>query len=213
MEKHISPFSPYGHDLTTSARRGQFEPRLGVYEAEIARIFQILSRQAKNHVAVLDRGDGTGWQVATEVIRRLAIGDAPEALCSLRAVALDCDALVAGIPDVEKAKQIHQELRSGKGWKVADDPLERPLLKCFRSLRHHPERVLLVIEQLPRFLGAEWDTSPLEGRNHLFSALLRRQVQLLTACDVQAYRQWVGRDAALERCIQVVSMPSLPDTF
>lgn len=254
MEKHAPSFAAFCQDLTTLARQGQFAPRVGTSEAEIARIFQILLRRVKNSVAVLDYGDGTGWQLATEVIGRLAIGVAPEALCSLRALALDCDALVGSIADVQEAKQIHQEVRSGKRggsflveeneaeenlfslfgrfpdgmehaervsiplldggsgrrWDVADDPLEQPLIECFRSLRHHPERVLLVIEQLPRFLGAEWDTSPLNGRDHLLSALLHQRVQLLTVCDVRAYRHWVGRDAALERCIQVVSMPGVP---
>lgn len=254
MEKHTPSFAAFCQDLTTLARQGQFAPRVGISEAQIARIIQILLRRAKNSVAVLDCGDGTGWQLATEVIRRLAIGDAPEALCSLRALALDANALVASIAHVEEAKQIHQEMRSGergepflvdeneaeenlfslfgrfpdgmehaehvsipfldggsgRKWDVADDPLERPLIECFRSLRDHPERVLLVIEQLPRFLGAEWDTTPLNGRDHLLSALLYQRVQLLTVCDVRAYCHWVRRDAALERCLQVVSMPGVP---
>jgi hypothetical protein len=183
MTSTSTSFEPYGHDLTTLARQNGFLPRRQAYETEIARIFQVLQRPAKHSVAVVDLGSGTSRQVALEVIRRMATGEVPEALCAFRAVAVDCDALVAGIPDLESAKEVHADFLSGKRgtplpeeneeneedlllqlghlpdgmehaehvvssllggkggwtWLVKDDPLQRPLIEFFQTLRQHHE--------------------------------------------------------------------------
>jgi hypothetical protein len=206
-------------------------------------------------VAVVDLGSGTSRKVALEVIRRMATGEAPEALCDFRTVAVDCDALVAGIPDLESAKEVHADFLSGKRgtplpeeneedegslqlqlgnlpdgmehaehvvssllggkggwtWQVKDDPLQFPLIEFFQTLRQHHKRLLLFIEHLPRFFGEEFDLYPLDGEAHLQSALAWRRVQVLIPCSVDVYRRSIERSAPLQRRIQVVCLPEVPD--
>ncbi len=92
------PLKEYGHNLTQVARQGGFAP-VGGYEASVARIFQILLRRGKdNHKynpLLLDLDEGRRWRVVSEVVRRIAAGEAPDSLSIREVIALNFEALFA----------------------------------------------------------------------------------------------------------------------
>jgi len=103
----VSPLVRYGHNLTLLAHQGVFSPAAGG-DAEVTRIFQmLLQRQRKTtshcNPMILDLDGRTRWPVIGEVIRRMALGEAPDPLPTTQVIALDYEALLSSNPNEEAA--------------------------------------------------------------------------------------------------------------
>lgn len=93
-----APLERYGHNLTELAKLGAFSPLKG-QDAVVNRMFQVLLREKKCNPVLLDSHEARRWAIVTEVIRRMAIGDAPDPLPNKHVIVLDYEALLADLPE------------------------------------------------------------------------------------------------------------------
>lgn len=227
-----SPLELYGHNLNHLAQQGTLAPLAG-YDTVIKRIFQILARNNKCNLAILTSDESLHWAIMAEVVRRMAVGEAPDPLSQLQVIALDYEALFAHLVDdtlirQERGKQrlapLLQKLASSEDesddewldrflqaalwpkleeWIAPTMVLER-LQSLFIAMRHSPNTTLLYVDHFHRLFGGEREKYPIDAANILKPALARREVQLIGACTLEQYRQHIERDAAIQRRMQEV---------
>jgi ATP-dependent Clp protease ATP-binding subunit ClpA len=237
-----SPPQAYGHNLTQLARQGAFPARAG-YEAAVERIFEMLLRRAgtsdlrfhRCNPLILDLDGSTRWKVIPEVIRRMAVGDAPDPLPTRQIIALDYELLLAKSPDdaafqppIAPSAALAEEEAGNDELETWDDferwfakhfphglwsPLEaweapniilQRLQAIFLAVRQSEGRILLCIDHFHRLLGGEEPTYPIQACTLLKPTLARREIQLIGACTLDQYRQWIFRDAAIQCRMQEV---------
>ncbi|HEX6123471.1 MAG TPA: hypothetical protein VFY89_09930 [Ktedonobacterales bacterium] len=178
---------PVGQDLITLALAGRFVPLVG-YEAEVARTLAILARvgdQRRNPVLIGEAGEAR-FAVVAEVVRRMAMGEAPEELAGRRVLALDVERLAAGARDHGESERRLREVL----WQV------------------NRRGCVLFVEDFPALLGGD-PRYPIDGAAVLKPALHRRQVRILGTATLDAYQRFIECDAAIHSCVVPVMLGEL----
>ncbi len=184
----------YAKDLTDLARKGKLDPVIG-RDSEIRRIMQVLSRRQKNNPVLIGE-PGVGKTAIVEgVAQRIISGDIPESLRGKRLVSLDMGALVAGAKFrgefEERLKALLQEIEKSDG------------------------DIILFIDELHNLVGAGRAEGSMDAANLLKPALARGDLKCIGATTLNEFRQYIEKDAALERRFQQVytGEPSVDDTI
>ena len=188
-----SALERYARDLTDLARGGKLDPVIGRDE-EIRRAIQVLSRRTKNNPVLI--GDpGVGKTAIVEgLAQRIVRGDVPEGLKEKRLVALDMGALIAGAKYrgefEERLKAVLKEITDAEG------------------------RIVLFIDELHTVVGAGAAEGTIDAANMLKPPLARGELHTIGATTLNEYRQYIEKDAALERRFQpvMVTEPTVQDT-
>ena len=188
-----SALERFARDLTDLARAGKLDPVIGRDE-EIRRAIQVLSRRTKNNPVLI--GDpGVGKTAIVEgLAQRIVRRDVPEGLKDKRLVALDMGALIAGAKYrgefEERLKAVLKEITDAEG------------------------RIVLFIDELHTVVGAGAAEGAVDASNMLKPLLARGELHTIGATTLSEYRQYIEKDAALERRFQpvVVTEPTVEDT-
>lgn len=233
-----NPLEHYGHNLTMLAKLGEFSPLAGS-EAVVDRAFQILQRRNKNNPMILASDETKIWAIVAEVIRQIAMGDAPTPLLMRQVISLDYEALFANLSDdtsirQERRKQQFSHLREKLAQVKPDSEEELALLEelfrwpsldewiaptmvlerlqsIFIAMHQAAGSFILYVNHFHRLVGGEPDQYPIDAFALLKPALARGQVQLIGACTREHYRQYIERDAALQRRFQEICLPEAED--
>ena len=185
----------YGRDLTQLARRGKLDPVIG-REMEIRRVMQILSRRTKNNPVLVGEAGVGKTAIVEGLAQRIVRGDVPEGLKDKRIIQLDMGALVAG------AKYRGE--------------FEERLKAVLKEITESDGRIILFIDEIHTVVGAgRAEGAPMDASNILKPMLARGELHCIGATTLDEYRQYIEKDAALERRFQPVFVdePSVEDTI
>src|SRR5450631_968235 len=193
-EAKYDALDKYGRDLTDAARAGKLDPVIGRDE-EIRRVIQVLSRRTKNNPVLIGE-PGVGKTAIVEgLAQRIMRGDVPEGLKNRRIVSLDMGALIAGAKFrgefEERLKAVLKEVQEAAG------------------------EIVLFIDELHTVVGAGKTEGSMDAGNLLKPMLARGELHCIGATTLDEYRQYIEKDAALERRFQPVRVdePSVEDTI
>ncbi len=194
-EGSFQALEKYGVDLTARAREGKIDPVIGRDE-EVRRTIQVLSRRTKNNPVLIGE-PGVGKTAVVEgLARRIVEGDVPLSLQGKTLISLDLGAMVAGAKYrgefEERLKAVLDEIKDSDG------------------------QIVTFIDELHTVVGAgAGGEGAMDAGNMLKPMLARGELRMIGATTLDEYRQYIEKDAALERRFQqvFVSQPSVEDTI
>jgi ATP-dependent Clp protease ATP-binding subunit ClpB len=193
QEEQKSALEQYGVNLTEIAKAGKLDPVIG-RDAEIRRVSQVLTRRTKNNPVLIGE-PGVGKTAVVEgLAQRIVAGDVADSLKGKQLVALDISALVAGAmyrgQFEERLKAVLKEINDAEG------------------------RIITFVDELHLLMGAGGGEGSVAASNMLKPMLARGELRLIGATTLNEYREYIEKDAALERRFQQVYVgePSVEDT-
>jgi len=194
QEEQRSALEQFGINLTDRARAGRLDPVIG-RDAEIRRVSQVLTRRTKNNPVLIGE-PGVGKTAVVEgLAQRIVAGDVAESLKDKQLVTLDISALVAGA--------------------MYRGQFEERLKSVLKEIADSDGRVITFIDELHVLMGAGGGEGSVAASNMLKPMLARGELRLIGATTLNEYREFIEKDAALERRFQQVYVgePSVEDTI
>ena len=193
QEETTRPLEKFGTDITALAREGKLDPVIGRDE-EIRRTMQILSRRTKNNPVLIGE-PGVGKTAIVEALaQRIVKGNVPASLKDKRLISLEISSLLAGA--------------SFRG------QFEDRLKAVLKEVEDAAGEIILFVDEIHTMVGAGKSEGSMDAGNMLKPALARGKLHMIGATTLAEYRQYVEKDAALERRFQPVYVgePSFDDT-
>ena len=193
-ESTYDALKKYGQDLTGLARQQKLDPVIG-RDQEIRNVIRILSRKTKNNPCLIGEPGVGKTAIAEGLAQRIVRGDVPENLKDRTVFSLDMGALVAGAKYrgefEERLKSVLTEVKKSEG------------------------QILLFIDELHTIVGAGKTDGAMDAGNILKPMLARGELHCIGATTLDEYRQYIEKDAALERRFQPVQVdePTVEDTI
>jgi ATP-dependent Clp protease ATP-binding subunit ClpB len=193
-EETYDALAKYGQDLVALARNHKLDPIIG-RDDEIRSVILILSRKTKNNPVLIGEPGVGKTAIAEGLAQRIVRGDVPNSLKDRKVISLDMGALVAGAKYrgefEERFKAVLNEVKKSEG------------------------RIILFIDELHTIVGAGKTEGSMDAGNLLKPMLARGELHCIGATTLNEYRQYIEKDAALERRFQpvMVEEPSVEDTI
>ena len=193
-ESQYEALEKYGSDLVEMARAGKLDPVIG-RDGEIRSVIRILSRKTKNNPVLIGEPGVGKTAIAEGLAQRIVSGDVPEGLKDRTLFSLDMTALMAGAKYrgefEERLKAVLKEIKASEG------------------------QILLFIDELHSIVGAGKTEGSSDAGNMLKPMLARGELHCIGATTLDEYRQYIEKDAALERRFQpvLVDAPNVEDTI
>ncbi len=193
-EATYDALAKYGTDLVERARNNELDPVIG-RDTEIRNVIRILSRKTKNNPVLIGEPGVGKTAIAEGLAQRIVRGDVPDALKDKTVFSLDMGALIAGAKYrgefEERLKAVLEQIKASEG------------------------RVLLFIDELHTIVGAGKTEGSMDAGNLLKPLLARGELHCIGATTLDEYRQYIEKDAALERRFQPVQVdePTVEDTI
>lgn len=187
------PLEKYGQDFTALAKEGKLDPVIGRDE-EIRRCMQVLSRRSKNNPVLIGE-PGVGKTAIVEgLAQRIVKGDVPQSLKDKRVVGLEIGNLLAGA-----------------GFR---GQFEERLQSVLKQIEEAAGEIILFIDEIHTIVGAGKADGAVDAANMLKPMMARGKLHLIGATTLNEYRQYIEKDAALERRLQPVYVgePDFDDT-
>ncbi len=185
-EQTYDVLKKYGQDLVARAREQKLDPVIG-RDDEIRNVIRILSRKTKNNPCLIGEPGVGKTAIAEGLALRIAKGDVPDNLKDRIIFSLDMGALIAGAKFrgefEERLKAVLEEVKAAEG------------------------RIILFIDELHTIVGAGKTDGAMDAGNLLKPMLARGELHCIGATTLNEYRQYIEKDAALERRFQPVSIP------
>ena len=193
-EETYDALKKYGIDLVERARSKELDPVIG-RDAEIRNVIRILSRKTKNNPVLIGEPGVGKTAIAEGLAQRIVRGDVPEGLKDRTIFSLDMGALIAGAKYrgefEERLKAVLNEVKKSEG------------------------KIILFIDELHTIVGAGKTEGSMDAGNLLKPLLARGELHCIGATTLDEYRQYIEKDAALERRFQPVQVdePTVEDTI
>ncbi|WP_292707196.1 AAA family ATPase [Microbacterium sp. 67-17] len=193
QDEQQTALEQFGINLTDRARQGKLDPVIG-RDAEIRRISQVLTRRTKNNPVLIGE-PGVGKTAVVEgLAQRIVAGDVAESLRGKELIALDISALVAGA--------------------MYRGQFEDRLKKVLKEITDSEGQIITFIDELHVLMGAGGGEGSVAASNMLKPMLARGELHMIGATTLNEYREFIEKDAALERRFQQVYVgePNVEDT-
>jgi ATP-dependent Clp protease ATP-binding subunit ClpB len=193
-EAKYEALKKYGRDLTAAAAEGKLDPVIGRDE-EIRRVIQVLSRRTKNNPVLIGEPGVGKTAIAEGLAGRIIKGDIPEVLNGKKVIALDMGALIAGAKYrgefEDRLKAVIKEVVDSNG------------------------QIILFIDEIHTLVGAGKTEGAMDAGQLLKPALARGELRCIGATTLDEYKQYIEKDAALERRFQqvLIEEPSIEDAI
>ena len=193
-ESTYDALKKYGQDLVEAARANKLDPVIG-RDSEIRNVIRILSRKRKNNPVLIGEAGVGKTAIAEGLAQRIVRGDVPEGLKDRTIFSLDMGALIAGAKYrgefEERLKAVLNEVKKSDG------------------------KIILFIDELHTIVGAGKTEGSMDAGNLLKPMLARGELHCIGATTLDEYRQYIEKDAALERRFQpvMVNEPTVEDTI